>query len=152
MRRSYFLVMALFAANCIMMPLTTSAQQTDCSKAASSAEQDECADRLLAIAEADLKVAFSVALQHYNPTPIEQKENAALPKYDRDHEAQYEKRMRRNLEVSQRIWRQYRAAACAAVSDSFDGGTISPVATSFCKEEITRQRIKFLHDNFGEEK
>jgi uncharacterized protein YecT (DUF1311 family) len=104
------------------------------------------------VADADLKDAFANALQHYNPTAAEQKENAALPKYDRDHEAQYEKRMRRDLEVSQKIWLQYRTAACAAVFDSYDGGTISPAATSFCKEEITRQRIKFMRDYFAEDK
>ena len=152
MTRSHFLVAGLIAATCSFVPLTTSAQNTDCSKAASSAEQDECGERLLAIAEADLKDAFADALQHYNPAADEKKENAALPKYDTDREAQYEKRVRRNLEVSQKIWLQYRATACSAVFESYEGGTIGPLARSLCKEETTRQRIKFLRDYFPESK
>jgi uncharacterized protein YecT (DUF1311 family) len=152
MTKGNFLILAFISAGCGLIPLTMSAQKMDCSKAASSAEQDKCADRELAMAEADLKDAFSDALQHYTPTSDKQKENAALPRYDRDHEAQYERRMRRDLEVSQKIWFQYRTAACASVSDMYDGGTISPAAASLCKVEITQQRIKFLHDYFAEDK
>jgi uncharacterized protein YecT (DUF1311 family) len=104
------------------------------------------------VAETDLKDAFADALQHYTPTADVRKEDAALPKYDKDHEAQYEKRMRRDLEISQKIWLQYRTAACAAVSSMYDGGTISPAAASLCKVEITRQRIKFLRDYFAGDK
>lgn len=152
MTKGDFYIAAFIAVGCILIPLTTSAQKMDCSKPASSAEQDECADRELAKAEADLKNAFADALQHYTPSADEQKENAALPKFDRVHEAQYERRMRRDLEVSQKIWLQYRTAACAAVFDTYDSGTIGPSIASLCKEEITRQRIKFLHDYFAEDK
>jgi uncharacterized protein YecT (DUF1311 family) len=149
MTKSNFLILAFISAGCGFIPLTISAQKMDCSKAASSAEQDECAARELAMAEADLNDAFSDALQHYTPTADEQRENAALPRYDKEHEAQYKRRMRRDLEISQKIWSQYRTAACASVSDMYDGGTISPAATSLCKVEITQQRIKFLHDYFA---
>ncbi|MDR3751264.1 MAG: lysozyme inhibitor LprI family protein [Terracidiphilus sp.] len=152
MTKSNFFIACFIAAGCSLIPLTTSAQKMDCDKAASSAEQDECADQELAMAETDLKDAFADAIQHYTPMADEQKENAALPKYDRDHEAQLEKKMRRDLEVSQKIWLQYRTAACAAVSDMYDGGTISPAATSLCKAEITKQRIKFLRDYFADDK
>jgi uncharacterized protein YecT (DUF1311 family) len=124
----------------------------DCGKAASSAEQDICADQELAMAEKDLKDAFANALQHYTPTADGQKENLTLSKFDRDHEAQYEKRMRRDLEISQKVWLQYRTAACAAVFNMYDGGTISPAAASHCKTDITRQRIRFLRDYFVEDK
>ena len=133
------------------MPLIITAQNTDCSKPASSAEQDACADRVLAMADADLKQAFADALQHFSSTVDEKSDNVALPKYDRDHEARYKRIMRRDLTVSQKIWLQYRTAACTAVSDMYDGGTISPAATSLCREEITRQRIKYLRDYFTED-
>ncbi len=144
-----FFIATLVTVCCSLTPLTAPAQKVDCSNAASSAEQDQCADSVLTMAEADLNTALSDALQSYTPTADQRKENAALPKYDRDHEAQYEKRMRSDLLESQRIWLQYRAAACATVSDKFDGGTISPSATSLCKTDLTQQRTKFLRDNFG---
>jgi uncharacterized protein YecT (DUF1311 family) len=152
MTKGDFLIVAFIAAGFSLVPLTTSAQKMDCGKAASSAEQDQCADQELATAETDLKDAFADALQQYTPTADGQKENATLPKYDKDHETRYEKRMRRDLKVSQRIWFQYRTAACAAVSSMYDGGTISPAAASLCKAEVTRQRIKFLRDYFAEDK
>ncbi len=99
-----------------------------------------------------MKDAFADALRRYTPATDEQKENAALPKYDRDLEAKYEKRMRRDLEISQKIWFQYRTAACAAVSDMYYAGSISPTATALCKEEITKQRISFLRGYFAEDK
>lgn len=151
MAKSDFLIVAFLAAGCCLFPLTASAQKVDCGKAASSAAQDECAAQELATAEADLKDAFADSLQKYTPSAEEQKENAKLPKYDRDHEAQYELRMRRDLEVSQRIWLQYRATACAAVFDMYDEGTVGPAATLLCKVEITEQRIKFLRGYFAED-
>ena len=97
MTKSDFLIAVFIAASCVLIPSTASAQKIDCGKPASSAEQDQCADRELAMAEADLKDAFVKALQHYTPTADEQNENATLPKYDRDHDVQYEKTMRRDL-------------------------------------------------------
>jgi uncharacterized protein YecT (DUF1311 family) len=144
-----FFVAIFIAICCSLTPFAATVQKVDCSKAASSAEQDQCADKVLTTAETDLNTALSDALHSYGPTTTEQKGNAALPKYDRDHEAQYEKRMRSDLQESQRIWLQYRAAACAAVSDKYDGGTIGPAATSLCKADMTEQRTKFLRDNFG---
>jgi uncharacterized protein YecT (DUF1311 family) len=151
MTKGDFFIAAFFAICCSLTPLTAPAQKVDCSKAASTAEQDQCADQVLTMAETDLNAALSEALQSYTPRADEQKENAALPRYDRDHEALYERRMRSDLQESQKIWLQYRAAACAAVSDKYDGGTIRPAATSLCKADMTQQRTKFLRDNFGKD-
>jgi uncharacterized protein YecT (DUF1311 family) len=56
--------------------------------------------------------------------------------------------MRQRLQLSQKIWLQYQSAACAAVSDFYEGGTMGPTAATLCKAEIAKQRAKFLRDNF----
>jgi len=74
----------------------------------------------------------------------------ALPQPERDQQVQYEKKMRQSLELSQKMWLQYQSAACAAVSDMYEGGTMGPTAVANCKAEIAIQRAKFLRENFGE--
>ena len=130
------------------LPLTANAQQPNCSKAPSTAEQYQCAHNELATAEQDLKTALADALQRYTPKADETKENA-LPQSESAEQAQYERKMRQSLESSQKIWLQYQSAACAAVSDFYEGGTIGPTEAALCKAEIARQRAKFLRDNFA---
>jgi uncharacterized protein YecT (DUF1311 family) len=133
------------------LPHTAIAQESDCGKAPSTAEQYQCADKELATAEQDLENAFAGALQRYTPKADETHENA-LPQPERDQQNQYERRMRESLELSQKIWLQYQSAACAAVLNFYEGGITGPTAAALCKAEIAKQRAKFLRDNFGEDR
>lgn len=141
-----YLLTTLFVA--FTLPLTASAQESSCAKAPSTAEQYQCANNELAAAEQDLEKAFADALQRYTPKPEDVKESA-LPPPEREQQAGYEKRMQQRLESSQKAWLQYQTAACAAVSDFYEGGTMAPTAAALCKAEIAKQRAKFLRDNFG---
>lgn len=148
MRKEYLLLAALIVALCNTLPLTAIAQESSCGKASSTAEQYQCANHELATADQDLESAFADALQRYTPKADDMKENAPPPP-ERDQQAEYERRMRQRLELSQKIWLQYQSAACAAVSDFYEGGTMGPTAAALCKAEIAKQRAKFLRDNFG---
>jgi uncharacterized protein YecT (DUF1311 family) len=148
MRKEYLLLAALILAVCNALPLTAIAQESSCGKAPSTAEQYQCANHELATADQDLESAFADALQRYTPKADDMKENAPPPP-ERDQQAEYERRMRQRLELSQKIWLQYQSAACAAVSDFYEGGTMGPTAAALCKAEIAKQRAKFLRDNFG---
>jgi uncharacterized protein YecT (DUF1311 family) len=147
MRKQYLLLATLIVTVCNILPLTAIAQESNCSKEPSTAEQYQCANHELAIAEQDLENAFTGALQRYTPKADDMKENA-LPPPERDQQADYERRMRQRLQLSQKIWLQYQSAACAAVSDFYEGGTMGPTAATLCKAEIAKQRAKFLRDNF----
>jgi uncharacterized protein YecT (DUF1311 family) len=149
MQKRYSLLATLIVVVCITLPLTSIAQGVDCGKAPSTAEQYQCANNELSTAERNLEAAFADAIQHYTPNADETKEND-LPQPEREQHAQYERKMRQSLELSQKIWLQYRSAACSAVSDLYEGGTMGPTALALCKAEIAKQRAKFLHDNFGE--
>ncbi len=147
MRKQSLLLATLIVAVCSTLPLTAIAQESKCGKAASTAEQYQCANQELSTAEQDLQSAFADALQRYSPKADEANENT-LPPPEKDQQAEYHKRMRQSLELSQKIWLQYQSAACAAVSDFYEGGTMGPTAAALCKAEIAKQRAKFLRDNF----
>jgi uncharacterized protein YecT (DUF1311 family) len=148
MRKQYLLWATLVVAVCNTLPLTAMAQESNCGKAPTTAEQYQCANQELATAEQDLETALSDALQRYTPKADDTKENAPPPP-ERAQQAEYERRMRQRLELSQKAWLQYQTAACAAVSDFYEGGTMGPTAAALCKAEIAKQRAKFLRDNFG---
>lgn len=148
MQKQYSILATLIVAVCNILPFSAIAQQLDCGKAPSTAEQYQCANNALAAAEQDLQSALTDALQRYTPKTDEMKENA-LPQPERDQQAEYEKHMRQKLEFSQKMWLQYQSAACDAVSDFYEGGAMGPTAGALCKAEIARQRAKFLRDNFG---
>jgi len=148
MRKQYLLWATLIVAVCNTHPLTAMAQESNCGKALTTAEQYQCANQELATAEQDLETALSDALQRYTPKADDTKENAPPPP-ERAQQAEYERRMRQRLELSQKAWLQYQSAACAAVSDFYEGGTMGPTAAALCKAEIAKQRAKFLRDNFG---
>jgi uncharacterized protein YecT (DUF1311 family) len=148
MRKQYLLWATLIVAVCNTHPLTAMAQESNCGKAPTTAEQYQCANQELATAEQDLETALSDALQRYTPKADDTKENAPPPP-ERAQQAEYERRMRQRLELSQKAWLQYQSAACAAVSDFYEGGTMGPTAAALCKAEIAKQRAKFLRDNFG---
>lgn len=149
MPKQYALLTTLIMAFCNILPLTAVAQDVDCSKAPSTAEQYQCANKELSAAEQDLENAFNSALQRYTPNPDDAQQND-LPEAERAHQLQFEKKMRQNLQLSQKIWSQYQSTACTTVSDFFEGGTMAPTAAALCKAEIARQRAKFLRENFGE--
>jgi uncharacterized protein YecT (DUF1311 family) len=131
-----------------LLGANTSAQDIDCGKAASTADQYQCANRELAASEADLKDAYAAALRQYSHSSAE--EGTAWPKGDAHDQSQYEGRMRRALIGSQRAWLQYRVTACNSVREMYDGGTITGPAVALCQAELTKQRTKFLRDYFGE--
>ena len=126
-----------------------SAQKVDCEKAQNTAEQAQCADSELGVAESEMKGAFGHALEVYIPTAQEKKQTAALPKLDRDRQTDWERKMLRDLRASQNTWLAYRQSACGAAEDMYDGGTISAVAVGLCRAEMTRAQTKFLRDYFG---
>ena len=148
MQKQYLLLATLIVGVCNTLPLTAIAQESNCGKAPSTAEQYQCANNELATAEQDLQNAFADALQRYTPKADDLKENA-LPPPEKAQQAEYERKMRQRLELSQKMWLQYQSAACAAVSDFYEGGTMGPTAAALCKAEIAKQRAKFLRDNFG---
>ena len=139
MRKRYLLLATLIVAVCNTLPLTAIAQESSCDKAPSTAERYQCANNELATAEQDLKSAFADALQRYTTNADDMKENA-LPPPERDQHAEYERRMRQRLELSQKIWLQYQSAACVAVLDFYEGGTMGPIAAALCKAEMAKQR------------
>jgi uncharacterized protein YecT (DUF1311 family) len=149
MRKRYFLLASLIVAFCNTLALTAIAQESSCTKAPTTAEQYQCANNELAASEQDLEKALADALQRYTPKPDDAKDDA-LPPPEKSQQAGYESKMRQRLESSQKAWLQYQTAACAAVSDFYEGGTMAPTATALCKAEIAKQRAKFLRDNFGE--
>jgi uncharacterized protein YecT (DUF1311 family) len=148
MRKQYLLSAVLIVAVCNTLPLTAIAQESNCGKAPSTAEQYQCANQELATAEQDLENAFSNALQRLTPKADDMKEND-LPPPEKTQQAEYERRMRQRLELSQKIWLQYQSAACAAVSDFYEGGAMGPTAAALCKADLAKQRAKFLRDNFA---
>lgn len=147
MRKQYLLSATLFVAVCNILPVTAVAQESTCSKAPSTAEQYQCANQELATAEQDLASALANALQRYTPEADDIKENT-LPPPEKDQQSDYERRMRQRLELSQKTWLQYQSAACAAVLDFYEGGTMGPTAAALCKAEMAKQRAKFLRDHF----
>ena len=148
MRKRYLLLAMLIVAVCNTLPLTAIAQESNCGKAPNTAEQYQCANNELAAAEQDLQNALADALNRYTPRADDVKDNT-LPPAERDQQTVYEKKMRQSLELSQKMWLQYQSAACSAVSDFYEGGTMGPTAAALCKAEIAKQRAKFLRDNFG---
>jgi uncharacterized protein YecT (DUF1311 family) len=145
MQKQYLLLATLIVGVCNTLPLTAIAQESNCGKAPSTAEQYQCANNELATAEQDLQSAFADALQRYTPKADEN----APPPPEKAQQTEYERKMRQRLELSQKMWLQYQTAACAAVSDFYEGGTMGPTAAALCKAEIAKQRAKFLRDNFG---
>jgi len=125
MQNQYSPLAILIVAVCNTLSLAAIAQEFDCGKAPTTADQYQCASNELSAAERDLENAFADAIQQYTPNADETKENA-LPQPERDQQAQYERRMRQSLELSQKIWVQYRSAACAAVSEMY--GEISTIS------------------------
>jgi uncharacterized protein YecT (DUF1311 family) len=148
MRKQYVLWTALTVAAFNLLPLSAKAQESNCAKAASTAERYQCANQELATAQQDLESAFGDAVQRYTPKADDGKEDAPS-RPEKAQQAEYERKMRQGLELSQKSWLQYQSAACAAVSDFYEGGTMGPTAAALCKAEIARQRAKFLRDNFG---
>jgi uncharacterized protein YecT (DUF1311 family) len=152
MSKKSFVFLVLFTVGCLGARPSAIAQHVDCGKAESTAEQAACADRELSAAEQELKEAFGNALDQYIPSADQKRQTAALPRYDRDRQVQWEQRMRRDLNLSQKAWLSYRQSACGTVADMYDGGTITAIAVPLCKAEMTRARAKFLHDYFGDER
>jgi len=146
MRKHHFFWATLIVALCNMLPLTAIAQEPDCGKAATTAEQYQCANNELSTAERNLDSAFADALQRYTPNA----DDNDLPQPQRDQHAQYEKKMRQDLDLSQKIWLQYQSAACAAVSDMYESGTMGPTSAALCKAQLAKQRTEFLQNNFGQ--
>src|SRR5579862_8626804 len=135
MQKRYSFLVTLIAVACSTVPLTSIAQGVDCGKAPSTAEQYQCANNELSTAERDLEAAFADAIRHYTPNADETKEDD-LPQPQKANHAAYESKMRQSLELSQKLWLQYRSAACAPVSDLYEGGTMGPTALALCKAEI----------------
>ena len=67
MQKQYLLLATLIVGVCNTLPLTAIAQESNCGKAPSTAEQYQCANNELATAEQDLQSAFADALQRYTP-------------------------------------------------------------------------------------
>lgn len=139
-----FLVALLLAS----LSPSNNAQQPSCNSPKNNAEQTECAGQELTAAEADLKQVLADILRQYSEAT--EKGDTALPKSEEREQSHYDSKMRRTLMVSQRAWVQYRAAACMSVAEMYDGGTITTQAALSCQAALTRDRSKFLRDNFGE--
>jgi uncharacterized protein YecT (DUF1311 family) len=122
-------------------------QAVECSSPKSSAEETECARQELAVAKADLKQVLANALQLYPRTTG--KDEAPLPKSDVREQRMHEADTRRALITSQRVFVQYRAAACECVAKMYEGGSITEMAVASCQAALTRDRSKFLRDYFG---
>jgi uncharacterized protein YecT (DUF1311 family) len=105
MRKQYLLLATLIVAVCTTRPLTAIAQESSCEKAPSTAEQYQCANHELSTAEQDLESAFASALQRYTPKADDVKEDS-LPPHEKNQQAEYERKMRQRLELSQKIWLQ----------------------------------------------
>ena len=128
--------------------------QSNCGKLLSTAEQAECVNQELQVAESEMNAAFETALENFTPNSKVQKSwtGPALPKSEQDDQVKWEARMRQKLRASQEAWLRYRETACATVREMYDGGTIVEVDVPGCKTDLTESRTKFLREYFIEQK
>ena len=124
------------------------AQNANCAKLPSTAEQANCVNRELVATENELKQTLKDALAQYTLTGEQSRETPAVGSSGRDQQIQWNQRMRDDLNASQQAWLKYRESACGAVGDSYDGGTFAEVAVPLCRADMTRARTKFLRTYF----
>ena len=54
----------------------------------------------------------------------------------------------RNFATGEVAWRTFVNKTCAALGDTFVGGTISPIEMTGCHQDLTRQHMKDLNETF----
>jgi len=141
-----------FTSLCLLfytIPLASAfAQEQNCEKLQSTAEQSECLDQKLRRAETEMNRAFQHALSEYLRSTERDNEAPKLSKLDLQLIHETEKRTLRSLRQSQARWLAYRESACSAVENSYGGGTAAAVAVPACKLDFTQQRTVWLRSYF----
>ena len=107
------------AAVLIFLVAPAGAQTSDCAKAQTQLDLNECAAKGFKAADADLNAAYRKAAARLAG-------NADALKL---------------LTVAQRNWIAFRDSECAFASSSVAGGTIYPMVLMNCRERVTRARI-----------
>ena len=92
---------------------------------------------------------YEHALSQYDPNQKEDSAQPPLPKLDQKMQRDSLRHVVQKLQDSQQLWLDYREKACGAIEDKYKGGTIVGEVVPLCKIDLTKQRTKFLRDNFG---
>lgn len=147
MRKTMF---ALFRISLVACPSYLTAQQAECKSLASANERSECYYNQLKRSEAEMQGAYKHALSLNETNQSGEGQQLPLPKLDQKLLREHQRSVVRRLRDSQRLWLEYREASCGAVENKYTGGTIVGEAVPLCKTDLTKQRTKFLRDNFGD--
>jgi uncharacterized protein YecT (DUF1311 family) len=145
--------LAVIATCCLLSLPRLGAQEPDCKKLESNNAESECFSSRLAKSEAEMQRAYKGALAAYTHSPEEYKTlypEFSESKYDLEHQEETDKRVLRKLRQSQRLWVAYRESACGAIEEKYEGGTIIGEVVPICKDELTKERTKWLEAQFGE--
>jgi len=147
--------LAVIATCCLLSLSRTGAQEPDCKKLENNNAESECFYGRLEKTEAEMQRAYRSALAAYTHNPEEYKTlypEFSKSKYDMEHQEKADKRVLRKLSESQRLWVAYRESACGAIEEKYEGGTIIGEVVPICKDELTKERTKWLEAQFGESK
>ncbi|UFH49374.1 lysozyme inhibitor LprI family protein [Pseudomonas sp. KNUC1026] len=122
------------ALSAILLASACSAAQAaqDCSGAVSTVDMQECAQKSLKAADADLNMSYQKLLKRLSGSSAPGEDNAAS---------------RRKLINAQKAWIAFRDADCDAQYQAHIGGTLRGLVLLGCKQQHTEQRTKEL-DNY----
>lgn len=132
-----FVRLTLLALMTASLPTALAATEpVDCRNPTSTVEQNECADRALALADAKLNEAYKRAL-------LAIKGMASDPPYDA---TSWEEALRK----SQRAWVAFRDAECKDHMPMFwSGGTGTTLAVLGCMARKTEERTRELEESYA---
>jgi uncharacterized protein YecT (DUF1311 family) len=137
---------AVISVCCFVSLAQLCAQELHCEKLQSHNAQSECYDSQLEKSEGEMQRAYERALAAFTYTPQDQKElYRGLTKYEEG----WDKRLRRQLKESQRLWLAYCESTCRVLEKEYEGGNITAQVVPVCKRELTEQRTKWLEVSFA---
>lgn len=122
------------ALSAILLASACNAAQAaqDCSNAVSTVDMQECAQKSLKAADADLNTSYQKLLKRLSGTSAPGEDNAAS---------------KRKLINAQKAWIVFRDADCDAQYQAHIGGTLRGLVSLGCKQQHTEQRTREL-DNY----
>jgi uncharacterized protein YecT (DUF1311 family) len=114
------------------------AQEMNCEHPETTVAMAGCEEKELAQAEAKMQRIYERVLAFFDTSSSKSAD-----------EKRSSVRVRNQLQESQAAWLKYRQTFCAAVEETYEGGTGASMAVPGCKRDLTEQRAKALQDWMG---
>lgn len=145
MKAWLFLLLLLAAA-----PLSAqeSAQATDCAATDTRGDAIRCYQAEIKQAEGEMQAALDHDLAQFAPSEENLK---GLKGETREKQRKWYADMQQQLRASQTAFLDYRKNTCGIFDVMYAEGTMRPVAVMDCHLKLTKDRAKWLRDNFQDE-